>query len=189
MSPWATGYVPPLLLDWSILNEGYAQESWHIHAREAIHLPAQRDARPVPSLLRFFKDCKSFAVHTKGTFVGLRQYDTLTASIHLVAHFDLPALLPFIDPNTVNRRTKAGKSALVLAAWRNNANMVKLLLKLGGIDVNLRDKEGYTALMLAEMKGYKEVVAILRLDPRTQVDQVDRNTPSSLWSWKVIVQG
>jgi ankyrin repeat domain-containing protein 50 len=188
-SPWATGYGRPLFLGWSTLDQGYAHQWWHIHAREAIHLPAQGDARPISSLLRFFKQCKNYVVHTEATRPTVsREYDTLTAPIHLVAHFNLPALLPFIDPNTVNRRTKAGKSALVIAAWRNNANMVKLLLKLDGIDVNVRDRKGYTALTLAEMKGYKEVVAILRLDPRTQVDQVYRSTPSSLRSRKFITQ-
>ncbi|KAH6902872.1 hypothetical protein BKA70DRAFT_1516985 [Coprinopsis sp. MPI-PUGE-AT-0042] len=52
-----------------------------------------------------------------------------------------------------HQSTSSGRSALCLAACHNNVEMVELLLKLDGIDVNLQDEDGNTALMLAAGGG------------------------------------
>jgi Ankyrin repeats (many copies) len=181
----STPYEPCSISDyWSKPSSPrrYAYESWSIHAKEAIQLPAQRNVRPVPLLLHFFQ-------HSKGYFVlpGLSpiQDDMLTAPVHFVAYFHLTFLLPLIDPNTVNQRTKRGDSALILAVWNNDPAMVKLLLQLGEIDVGLRNRDGNTALDIAEHLGYEEIVAILRLDPRCfAIPGLKKNLPPR-WTFEI----
>ncbi|KAH6879941.1 hypothetical protein BKA70DRAFT_1576113 [Coprinopsis sp. MPI-PUGE-AT-0042] len=125
-------------------KRSYAYESWYLHAAASIQCPAQPNARPVASILRFLARCEAFPVQLVKDGV----YDHFTAPIHLIAFYHLPALLPLIDP-LVNERTKRGRSALSLAAWRNDAAMAELLLKLDGIDMNLQDNDGNTALIAA----------------------------------------
>jgi Ankyrin repeats (many copies) len=159
-------------------NRTYAYESWHMHAGESIQVPAQRHARPVSSLLHFLLQCArtGYVLASPDARAFAVQYDTLTAPFHLVAYYHLPSLLPLLDPRTVNKQTEHGKTALFLAAWRNDAIMVKLLLKMDGVDVNRRDDRGNTALTITTSR---EVSALLRLDPRTKIGHgMGRGWPS-----------
>jgi ankyrin repeat domain-containing protein 50 len=155
------------MLDTRPFPRRYAYESWHIHAQQSIQLPAQRNARPVVSLLSFLAKCEAFPVWDAPRPFRWKD-DALTAPIHLVAFYHLPTLLPLIDIG-VNVLTEMGRSALSLAVSRNDSAMVKLLLKLDGIDVNTRGIDRNTPLMLAEKWGFEDVAAILRLDHRTEI--------------------
>ncbi|KAH6908186.1 hypothetical protein BKA70DRAFT_292551 [Coprinopsis sp. MPI-PUGE-AT-0042] len=139
--------------------QSYAYESWYLHAAESIQCPAQLNARPVASILRFLARCEAFPVDMAEIGIG-SQYDHFTVPIHLIAFYHLPALLPLIDP-LVNERTKRGRSALSLAAWRNDVVMAGLLLNLDGIDVNLQDEAGNTALIVAAWRKDAAMAGLL----------------------------
>jgi hypothetical protein len=47
------------------------------------------------------------------------------------------------------------------AAHRGYADAVQLLLD-AGVDVNVKNRGGYTALMIAEFNGYPDVVQLLK---------------------------
>ncbi|KAH6891554.1 hypothetical protein BKA70DRAFT_850720 [Coprinopsis sp. MPI-PUGE-AT-0042] len=135
--------------------QNYACESWYLHAAESIQCPVQPNARPVASILRFLKMCEAFPVSDPADrtyYTGSLIRDHLTAPIHLVTFYHLPALLPLVR-SQVNERTRAGRSALSLAAWRKDTAMAELLLKLDGIDVNLQGDDGNTALMVAARRN------------------------------------
>jgi len=53
-----------------------------------------------------------------------------------------------------------GRCALVAAAYRNNLEIVDLLIAAGA-DVNLPDKDGVTPLAHAKNKKYTEIINIL----------------------------
>ncbi|KAH6912488.1 hypothetical protein BKA70DRAFT_1218676 [Coprinopsis sp. MPI-PUGE-AT-0042] len=137
----------------------YAYESWYLHASECLQHPVE----PTFEVLTF----------------GFSQFDSLTAPIHLVAYYRLPLLLPLIDPQ-VNELTKEGRTPLSLAAWRNNAAMVELLLKLDGIDVSHQDEEGNTALLVAAKRGSVDVIKTLLLDPRINLHKRNKEGESAL---------
>jgi ankyrin repeat protein len=54
-----------------------------------------------------------------------------------------------------------GATALTWAAHRGHTDVVQVLLDTG-VDVNVRNQGGYTALMIAEFNGYPEVVKRLK---------------------------
>ncbi|KAH6902853.1 hypothetical protein BKA70DRAFT_1567363 [Coprinopsis sp. MPI-PUGE-AT-0042] len=152
---------PPLLK--------YAYNSWHRHAKESIHCPAEPTARPVALVLRFLSLCTNFPA----------QIDVFTAPIHLVTYYHLPSLLPLIDLQ-VNKRTTRGGFALYLAACQPDVVMVELLLKLDGIDVNFQDEDGNTALMLAASEGLGGTVKVLLLDPRIDIHMRNKKGETAL---------
>ena len=77
------------------------------------------------------------------------------------------------DVNAVN---KDGNTALIYAAHRNNAKLVKLLLERGA-DPARTDKDGLTARRTAEIMGNKDVLPLLPLDP---LDSGDGNRNHSV---------
>jgi ankyrin repeat protein len=161
----------------------YAYRSWYLHAREALHYHAEAHARPVASILRFLQSCKAFPVWELRN--GGR-YDYFTSPIHFIAYYHLPSLLSLIDP-LVNEQTKKGKSALSLAALQNDVAMVGLLLKLDGIDVDLQDEDGNTALMHAAGidvwtgRHSPDVVKALVADPRISINKRNRRGETALY--------
>jgi len=60
----------------------------------------------------------------------------------------------------VNAKDKDGTPALMLAAWLQNRDVVRLLLEKGA-DANAKDKYGRTALELADWAGHYDIVEIL----------------------------
>jgi uncharacterized protein len=59
------------------------------------------------------------------------------------------------------RETGTGNTALMLAANRARLEEVRVLLQAGA-DVNLKARDGWTALAAAEMIGDDEIAALLR---------------------------
>ncbi|KAH6902805.1 hypothetical protein BKA70DRAFT_625107 [Coprinopsis sp. MPI-PUGE-AT-0042] len=150
----------------------YANNSWPLHAKESIRCPPQLDVRPVPSILRFFAMCTVFPTLNKNNdrnhFDDPSQGDTPMALIHLVVYYQLPHLLSLVH-RQVNDRTKRRRSALFIAAWQNDPATAELLLEMDGIDMNLQDWTGETALMHAARRGSADTVKALLLDPRIDI--------------------
>jgi ankyrin repeat protein len=56
---------------------------------------------------------------------------------------------------------KEGWTALTIASWNGDKEMVKLLIE-NGADMSMKNKYGKTALMLALEGEHKEVVELLK---------------------------
>jgi uncharacterized protein len=104
----------------------------------------------------------------------LRGYEFDEKSFHAAARAgDLIAITAFIDGGiNVNAQTEAdGRTTLISAAARGDLDVVKLLLQRGA-DVNIKDKQEYTALFHALEAGYDEVELVLlnqpNLDPNAR---------------------
>lgn len=64
----------------------------------------------------------------------------------------------------IDIQDKSGNTPLHLAVIKQDVEMVKLLIKAGGIDINLiKNQNGSTPLKIAENKGYKEIALIISL--------------------------
>lgn len=61
----------------------------------------------------------------------------------------------------INATDEIGNSALIKAVYGSNAENVKLLIQYKA-NPNIKTKAGSTALSYAELKGYREIAAILR---------------------------
>ena len=55
-----------------------------------------------------------------------------------------------------------GDTALMKAAYKGRLAVVRTLLAAGGVDIDLRDREGKTALKMAEEEGHADVAQLLR---------------------------
>ena len=62
--------------------------------------------------------------------------------------------------NFINHANEDGNTALIIAANKNNKEMVKLLLE-NGADPSIKNKYGKTALDIANEKGNQEIIKIL----------------------------
>ncbi|KAH6902857.1 hypothetical protein BKA70DRAFT_626113 [Coprinopsis sp. MPI-PUGE-AT-0042] len=170
-------WIQPPIHRKSLLD--YAYESWHLHAAESLQRPVKSDVHHVLSILHFLSMCKGYPVFEGVMQIGLPKFDEFTAPIHLIVYYHLPALLPLIDPQ-VNELTKEGRTPLSLAAWRNNAAMAELLLKLDEIDVDCLDEGGNTAFLVAAEKGSVDVIKTLLLDPRINLHKRNKEGESAL---------
>jgi hypothetical protein len=61
----------------------------------------------------------------------------------------------------VNAKDDLGRTALIEATWQGHIETVRTLLR-GGADVHVQDRDGNTALSVAEKCGYAEVAALLK---------------------------
>ncbi len=61
----------------------------------------------------------------------------------------------------VNAHNRRGETALMYAAWRGYADIVRLLLAHQA-DADLKNQQGDTAAMLAESKGHRAIVEMLK---------------------------
>ncbi len=61
----------------------------------------------------------------------------------------------------VNQRTADGSTALLVAAYEGQLDVVRLLIEKGA-DVNAMNENGFTPAMVAAYVGYDEIVSILR---------------------------
>ena len=62
--------------------------------------------------------------------------------------------------NNINAKDEYGRTALIWATVRDKIGFVKLLLD-NGADVNIRDKNEWTALKIAEINGYRGIAKLL----------------------------
>ncbi|XP_064088706.1 uncharacterized protein LOC135203050 [Macrobrachium nipponense] len=71
----------------------------------------------------------------------------------------------------INKRGPKGESKLMLACMKNNISKVNELLAVPGIDINLPDNNGWTALHEAAIRGYDSCVkALLNYDCSKSLD-------------------
>lgn len=78
----------------------------------------------------------------------------------------------------VNAYTRSGgNTALMLATFKNNINFVKSLMGNEGVNLNLQNKRGYTALHIAVRDGHLHMVRQLLSDARidTTLEDYDRH--------------
>ena len=78
----------------------------------------------------------------------------------------------------VNVKTGYGSTALGLASWNGDTEIVRMLLEKGA-DVNAKDAKGSTALMKASLNGYTKVVSIL-LEKGADVNAKHNNRSTAL---------
>ncbi|KAF0718207.1 hypothetical protein As57867_001832, partial [Aphanomyces stellatus] len=75
-----------------------------------------------------------------------------------------------------------GKSALISASEDGHAEVVRMLLDHGGVDINIGGENGKSALISASMNGHAEVVRMLLDHGGVDINVVDRNGISALIS-------
>ncbi len=73
----------------------------------------------------------------------------------------------------MNEADETGRTALLWAAWRGRADVVRLLLARKGVEVNKSAADGATALMSASQQGHVEVVQLLLARQDVKVSQSD----------------
>jgi ankyrin repeat protein len=71
-------------------------------------------------------------------------------------------------------------SQLILASFLDRAEIVKLLLAVPGININLQNEDGNTALITACMKGNAEIVKLLLAVPGIDINLQNNNKNSAL---------
>lgn len=77
--------------------------------------------------------------------------------------------------------SRQGHNALHLAASANKSKLIKILLKVAGLDVNAQTKDlKRTALHFAVLKGHTVAVEALLADPRVQIDIEDLKQDSPI---------
>ncbi|EWC47942.1 hypothetical protein DRE_02824 [Drechslerella stenobrocha 248] len=80
------------------------------------------------------------------------------------------------------RRSVSKSSAVLCLATRNNSpKLVELLVK-AGVDVNLADESGVTALYIAARLGHLECAKILLTEPETQKADIEFAEPAFGWT-------
>lgn len=80
-------------------------------------------------------------------------------------------------PHTLHQPSKEGFTPLILAAYTNNVELVKLFIKRG-VDVNYNSSMG-TALMAAIVKGNEDITKIL-LNQSIAIDLTDDKGTTAL---------
>ncbi|KAI2494865.1 serine/threonine kinase [Fragilaria crotonensis] len=73
-----------------------------------------------------------------------------------------------------------GNTALILASWKCHLEVVRTLLNHRGVDVNIKDNDGYTALILASGNGHLEVVRALLNHDGVDVNIKDNDGDAAL---------
>ena len=78
----------------------------------------------------------------------------------------------------INSDIEDGRTALILASFNNNADMVKIMISAKA-DVNVQDKYGWTSLMYAYRNGNRNIVDML-LDSGADVNMQDQYGKTAL---------
>ena len=80
-------------------------------------------------------------------------------------HYDIARVLLTrydVTANDVNRRNKFIRTSILsIACTDNRPDIIKLLLKIDGININVQDFDGQTALYTPSLRGYLGVVKLL----------------------------
>ncbi len=79
----------------------------------------------------------------------------------------------------VNVKDTDGKTTLWQIVFNNNIDMCKLLLSYKYVDVNSKDKNGITPLMVSAINGYKEIAELL-INRGADINTVDNNGRTAL---------
>ncbi|KAH6908094.1 ankyrin repeat-containing domain protein [Coprinopsis sp. MPI-PUGE-AT-0042] len=145
----------------------YSYDWWHIHSLKSLSHPLGPESPQISHVLAFFAICKAFPARLN--LGGRRGFDHLTSPIHLVAHYGLTPLISLFR-HDIHERTRAGRTALILAACQDDLDTVQEILALKGVDVNAQDNEGYTALMSAAHNGCLQAVGRLVETPSVDVN-------------------
>jgi len=95
--------------------------------------------------------------------------------------FEAEMIIKSLKTN-INWQNKYGKTPLILACRHDyvNINMVKLLLDTGVCDVNIADKEGFTALMCVASNYNKHEIAELLINNGANVNAINKNGETAL---------
>lgn len=67
-----------------------------------------------------------------------------------------------IETRVINRRDKNGNTALHLAAYENNLQATKLMLKSSKINVNIENKDGLTVLDIAVLQRHGDIERMVK---------------------------
>lgn len=138
----------------------YAHAYWHRHVHQCA---ADKGVKAATNA--FLAGCSSYP----GSHFG--EWD-LFGPYHVAAYwgfeefFQSPAHYKHINDRTASFYA----SPLMLACYERNTACAMSLLSLPGIDVNARDRDGWTALMLAVYRGNLEVVRALLRFPGTELN-------------------
>ncbi|KAF0704611.1 hypothetical protein As57867_007285, partial [Aphanomyces stellatus] len=123
-------------------------------------------------------------VNTKGNINDkCREEDKITALAYAckLGRNDAVAFLLTRDNIQVNDRSCwYGKSALLYASENGHAEVVRILLDYGGIDINLVSKSGKSALMYASENGHGKVVRMLLDHDGVDINLVNKFGKSAL---------
>ena len=87
-------------------------------------------------------------------------------------------LINFKNANVNFKIPQTGQTALMIASYRNNIDVVKLLLYHGAY-VNLKDNAGWTSLMIASDKGHDDIAHLL-VEANANVDAKDNTGYTAL---------
>ena len=98
--------------------------------------------------------------------------DTITGKIFMqcVSDMDMKTLKSFsprfpLEPEVVNFQNNSQMTPLMVASQkpkdRDCVNLIELIFRSGNIDVNLTNRDGYSALHFAARKGHYETVKVL----------------------------
>uniref|UniRef100_A0A3Q3FGS7 KN motif and ankyrin repeat domains 4 n=1 Tax=Labrus bergylta TaxID=56723 RepID=A0A3Q3FGS7_9LABR len=80
----------------------------------------------------------------------------------------------------VNAQDREESTALMCASEHGHIHIVRLLLETGRCDISLKDKNGQTALSVAEGASHKEIVDLLKAHTETQASSEPSSTTDLL---------
>ncbi|KAF5675926.1 ankyrin repeat-containing protein [Fusarium denticulatum] len=106
--------------------------------------------------------------------------------VHVVARHGLTNLLSCLLLDTGNvgvdaRDTKNSQTPLLLASRNGHEAVVKMLLDIGKVNIDARDKGGQTPLSCAAENGHEVVVEMLLDTGKVDVDARDKGGRTLLW--------
>lgn len=153
----------------------YASIFWGDHAREVIDEPTMKD-----SVLKLLEDSSRLAAIIQAAwYVGANKNGTAgwevrsgIKAIHVCAWYGLEPCITTLYNRSIglqvnDRDEKLGRTPLMYACMRGHISTALTLLQLGA-DINLRDKKGNTALIMAIWHDHPQLVDQLlkqKIDP------------------------